>query len=133
MKKNLKGHHRNPFCESVIENDFESFYDLLLSGIDVDIVDNNGLTALYYAAQWGRLEMARCLIERGANIEHVDDFGNTPLMRACLTFNRNGVDMIALLISAGANIDAQNYSGNSPRSLSKIMTGFPDINSFLKK
>ena len=130
MRKSKKEILLFPLSEAVINNDLVSFNNLITEGVEIDGLDYNGLTALYYAAQYGRLEMARVLIEKGANIEHQDEYGNTPLMRACLNLNRNGVDMISLLISSGANVDAQNKSGNSPRRLSKIMMGFPEIDAF---
>ena len=54
---------------------------------------------LTLAACGGHLELATLLIERGANIEEVNDEGYTPLMEAA----REGhEDMVALLLSQGS-------------------------------
>ena len=53
---------------------------------------------LTLAACGGHIELASLLIERGANIEEVNDEGYTPLMEAA----REGhEDMVALLLSQG--------------------------------
>ena len=52
----------------------------------------------------GHVELAMLLLERGANIEEVNDEGYTPLMEA----SREGhEEMVALLLSQGADINAQ--------------------------
>ena len=58
---------------------------------------------LTLAACGGHVDLAMLLIERGANIEEVNDEGYTPLMEAA----REGhEEMVALLLSQGQ------YSGN---------------------
>ncbi len=53
---------------------------------------------LTLAACGGHTELAKLLIDRGANIEEVNDEGYTPLMEAA----REGhEDMVALLLSCG--------------------------------
>lgn len=127
MKKQLLV---NPLCEAVVNNDIDSFNALLASGVDVNGIDDNRLTALFYAADYGRIQMAEILLKKGANIECRDSFGNTPLMRACLNFLRYGVAMIHLLISYGADINAMNNYGVSPKGLSKTIMDFPEIEAF---
>ncbi|MBR6416060.1 MAG: ankyrin repeat domain-containing protein [Bacteroidales bacterium] len=122
MKKNIK---LNPLCEAVTRNDMESFDTLLESGVDLEDTDYNNFTALMYAAYRGRLEMAKKLLERGANIECRDSFGNTPLSRAIML--KDGTEMIKLLLSYGADVNAENNYGVSPKSLANTIAGFPKI------
>ena len=56
---------------------------------------------LTLAACGGHVELANLLIERGANIEEVNDEGYTPLMEAA----REGhEEMVALLLSHGKRL-----------------------------
>jgi hypothetical protein len=57
-------------------------------------------SALSIACRDGRLEMVKCLLSAGADIEKADNKGQTPLICAAIT----GKDeVIQLLLSAGAN------------------------------
>ena len=120
----------NPLCEAVIHNDIKSLKELIESGLDIDGTDYNHLTALSYAAQRGRIEMAKFLLEKGANIEFRDPYGNTPLLNACSRFKEYGDEMIHLLISYGADVNAENDYGACPKSFSKMAVGFPEIEAF---
>ena len=74
--------------------------------LDVGRADVDGLsgilrTALHGAAYYGRLEAAALLIKRGAKVNPVNGYGETPLDRAHQAI-RNSAEMIALLKSKGA-------------------------------
>ena len=119
-----------PLCEAVIHNDMKAFNTLIDSGVDIDGVDYNHITALVYAAERGKVEMARVLLEKGADIEFRDPYGNTPLLCACSRFKEFGDEMIHLLISYGADVNAENNYGASPKKFSKMAVGFPEIEAF---
>ena len=130
-KRNIR--EQNPLCLAVVHNDMESFNQLISEGADIDGLDYYGVTPLYYAADWGRVEMARVLIEHGANLEARDEYGNTPLMRACTRLHEYGAEMIALLISAGADLDATNNYGHNPRECPHYVLDFPDFETIMKE
>lgn len=57
---------------------------------------------MHYAAQGNLTDIAKLLIENGADLEVKDNYGNTPLSRA--TFSSRGYgDLIKLLLSYGAD------------------------------
>jgi uncharacterized protein len=72
--------------------------------------DEDGRTALIksIAHGTGHIGVMEMLLERGANINAVDDAGMTPLMFAAL---HNKPDCLALLISKGADADVKDYRG----------------------
>jgi ankyrin repeat protein len=80
-------------------------------------------TALLYATRAGHLEVARLLIERGANLELADGNGVTPLLSAVLNASvfrvtRSGssehLHVASLLLDAGANVNAMDWYGETP-------------------
>lgn len=80
----------------------------LNEGANVNQKDENGQTALHYAAQRGYTEVARTLIERGAWVNPKDKEGRTPLIVAS---EIGYTPMIDLLIAKGANIHSQDKDG----------------------
>jgi uncharacterized protein len=69
------------------------------------------LSPLLYAARDGRLEIARMLLDAGADIEYVDGNGITPLLSA---ITNNHPDVARLLIDRGANVKATDWYGRTP-------------------
>ena len=70
------------------------------------------------------------LLERGANIEEVNDEGYTPLMEAA----REGhEEMVALLLSQGADINAQTEETQETALTLACCGGFLDVADFLIK
>lgn len=77
----------------------------------VNAKTNDGKTALHYAAQSGNIEIAKVLIDNDADVNAVDNNGNTPLNAACHTGpwkSLPAVKVIHLLLSRGAKIDLHN-------------------------
>ena len=84
----------------------------LLVNANVNHSDEQGNTALHYAAGKGREAMARLLLLHGANKEAKDSEGNTPLHKA-VYFGYD--DRVArLLLDHGADVDATNAVGRTP-------------------
>jgi ankyrin repeat protein len=80
-------------------------------------------TPLTYATREGHLDVARLLLERGANIELADGNGVTPLINAIVNasiirVNRTGTSdhlkIARLLLDAGANVNAADWYGETP-------------------
>ena len=64
------------------EGDVAELHALLTCGAEIDCADEEGLTALHLAAEFGRHEAVQLLVELGADLEACDDTGQTPLVRA---------------------------------------------------
>ncbi len=70
--------------------------------------DSSGSEVLFWAAGNGRTDICQLLIEKGADVNLVNGYGNTPLINAA----RYGhIDICQLLIDNGADINVQNHEG----------------------
>ncbi len=72
-------------------------------------------TALHEAVQARNAEMASFLLSRGADIDALDERGNTPLFYAVeARSGTSGLELVKLLLDAGAKPDARGSSGATP-------------------
>eukprot|EP00349_Pseudokeronopsis_sp_Brazil_P004761 CAMPEP_0202970320 /NCGR_PEP_ID=MMETSP1396-20130829/16282_1 /ASSEMBLY_ACC=CAM_ASM_000872 /TAXON_ID= /ORGANISM="Pseudokeronopsis sp., Strain Brazil" /LENGTH=253 /DNA_ID=CAMNT_0049698735 /DNA_START=59 /DNA_END=820 /DNA_ORIENTATION=- len=87
---------------------------LLENGAAVDSLSAaNQNTALNYAASCALVgsEMINILVEYGADPNHANAYGNTPLHESCLLGN---LEVTRALIGHGASVRAQNHHGSTP-------------------
>ncbi len=73
-----------------------------------------GQTALAFAAYQGFPEIAKLLLDRGADPDVRDDDGRTPLMQAA---SNGHAEVAELLLDRRARIDAQNGEGATALAL----------------
>lgn len=88
-----------PLIEATLAGDLEAVKSLLASGTDPNLVYNTN-TALTYAARDGFTEIARVLIDSGADVNWIDGEGVTPLILAAF---KNHVDLAQLLLKHEAD------------------------------
>jgi ankyrin repeat protein len=77
----------------------------------VRAVDRFGCTALHIAADAGCVEMAKELLEAGADVQVRDTWEETPLHFAA---RKGSFEMCELLLAKGAELDATNFDGVTP-------------------
>ncbi|KAI0798254.1 hypothetical protein C8Q75DRAFT_708684 [Abortiporus biennis] len=87
---------------------------LLERGAPPDVEDIVGYTALHHATMNhnARLDLARLLLEKGANVNHRNRYGEIPIM-SC--FQTNQVGSVELLMEFGADLDIADADGIVPR------------------
>ncbi len=83
---------------------------------------------LHLAAEAGRLDIARWLIARGADIESKNTYGQTPFM--AVARNTGDVEMGRLLVQHGANINAGDTNAYLPLNWSAFFN-YKDFIEFL--
>ncbi len=93
---------------------------LIEAGEDPALVDRSGWTPLHFAAASGRAKNVRLLLAAGAPVDATDEHGNTPLVRAVFAYESDD-EVIRLLREAGADPTLQNYHGQSPVGLARLI------------
>ncbi|KAL8847275.1 MAG: hypothetical protein Q9221_007674 [Calogaya cf. arnoldii] len=81
---------------------------LLEVGVDIELMNREGATALGMASSNSCIENIRLLLEKGSNLEARDEFGSTPLLVAA---EKGRLDAVHVLLDAGADINATTYDG----------------------
>lgn len=91
---------------------------LLDLGANVDQTDGSGITALGRAVLGNQADLAELLIARGADVNHVDKLGMTPLLYAAsIDFGDSAI--IDLLRKSGARMDARTKDGQTALDLAR--------------
>lgn len=90
--------------------------DLIVLGTNVEWQDEDGWTPLHRAAQFGRVEIARMLIDAGAYVDVQDKIGWTPLHWAA---GRGDIEIAKVLLDAGARKDIRDEDGKFPYDLAR--------------
>ncbi len=80
---------------------------LIKMGVNVNVRDEHGSTALIEASLRGYIDIVKLLIKAGADVNLGGDDGGTALMYA------NNIDIFKYLIVAGADINEADGSGNT--------------------
>lgn len=102
----------------------------LLSNENVNSKDERGLTPLWIAAAYGKLDVAELLISKGANVNaKAESTGLTPLHIAALNGQNN---VVKLLLAKGAEVNALTTASETPLQLA-IRRGHGDIGEYLRQ
>ncbi len=101
----------------------------LMQGADSDDVDKSGWCALHFAAQNCSKTAVGKLLKAGAKLEQRDQYGNTPLWCATMSYYGHE-EVISTLLAAGADPDAENKGGISPRSLANTIANHDTVKFF---
>jgi uncharacterized protein len=97
--------------DSARQRDMAAVRTLVAQGVDVNIADGDGSTALHWAASHGDADMTALLLKAGASVKAATRIGAmTPLVMAA----RNGNDaVVRALLEAGASARDANTNGTT--------------------
>lgn len=96
---------------ATMSGDVESVKFFSKAGVDVVNQKNvGGATALHIASRTGNVEIAKILIDSGANINAADNEGWTPLMRAAMA---KSPELVKFLLNSGADASKANSFGET--------------------
>jgi len=95
---------------------------LISMDINVNLRNNTGRNALWYAADFANIKLIKLLLNAKSDIDQPDHSGFTPLMRAVI---KNCQACVTLLLNAGAN--AQKLTANANSALLFAAQGKPII------
>lgn len=100
------------FFGAICKNDIELVRSLIKEGIDINLKNEHGDTALHYASFFNCKDIIIELIKAGADINTENNVGNTPLDVA-----RNQEYKEAELILSGVKIDDKQTFGISIKTI----------------
>ena len=102
------------------------------NGVDVNLCNKQGKTALHYAAESNLLEIARYIIAHNGKVDISDQWNNEPLWTA--TFNYKGfkdrLEIVELFLKNGGHKEHKNNAGRSPVDFAN-QVGFPELTELL--
>ena len=84
---------------------------LVDAGVDVNVRQPDGATALHWAVHWNDLQTARLLIDAGAGLDTANAHGVTALSLAAVNASAG---MVTLLLDAGSDPNVARATGETP-------------------
>ena len=100
-----------PLLETARHQNAEAVELLLASGADPDTRQNDGATALHWAAYQEDADMLAALVQAGANVNITNRLGASPLYLAAKNGN---AELIEKLLNAGADPNLALKNGETP-------------------
>jgi ankyrin repeat protein len=98
---------RHPFIQAAVSGNNNKVKEFIKSGIDINMKDKDGRTALMNAVMNNFLMVVITLIDAGANPNLQDKDGRTALMMASTN------KIMDKLFEAGADVNIKNLDGNN--------------------
>jgi ankyrin repeat protein len=114
---------RSELHYAALRNDALAAETRLAAGDDPNASDHEGLRPLHFAAQERALEVARLLLDHGAEVDPQNVHGNTPLFTAVFNSRGDG-SVIELLRERGADPQRENLSGQTPVGIARLIRNY---------
>ncbi len=95
---------------AIIEKNYQNFKLLFNDEVSINKVYSDQ-ALIHYAVEYNSFDILKFLKQKGANINLIDVYGETPLHK-CTWYNRPA--MAKYLIKTGCNINIKDSKGKSP-------------------
>ena len=93
--------------DAINENTFEEVVKLITAGANVNAADESGYTALMYAAEFKEKEIAKLLVEQGADVNAVNKQGTSVYEIFIHLYGKNS-EIVEFLVQHGAKTNVHN-------------------------
>lgn len=117
------------FFNAIAEGDLACIKILLTTGININLINEDGATFLHVAASRGDEEVVKLLLDNGADCTIIDKLGEVPLHAAC----RGGrAGNVALLLQKSPDLlNVKEKRGNTPLHLAAMNKNEKVVNLLL--
>lgn len=111
--KENKGSNSLPSSKEMLENNLKNILAAIENGADVNQPIENTGTPLHWTT-WqhnsipGTLEIIQKLIQYGANVNALNNWGQTPLNGICDNYKNSDVNVAKILVEAGCDVNIGN-------------------------
>ncbi|CAN2103767.1 ankyrin repeat domain-containing protein [Wolbachia pipientis] len=120
----------NELSNAVVENNIDKVKESIRRGADVNTKVKNGRTPLHYAAQEGKLDVVKYLVEeKHADVNANDNDGFIPLHYAAAHGN---LRLVKYMVEKGADFNAKCNRLRTPLHLA-AMYGYIEVVKYLKE
>ncbi len=124
------GAERATLADAAEQHDKARVRALLGTGVDVNLAQVDGTTALHWAAYHDDGETAALLVRAGANVNAVNRYGVPPLSLACST---GSAAIVKLLLDGGADANATMKSGETVLMMAARSGNLEAVNALLAR
>lgn len=104
----------SPLSTATMTRNYSAIKLLLERGAKADQKDMYKRTALYWALNFGNLDIIELFVDFGADLNTVDDRGDTPLLISLE--GRRDPEVVQLLLDRGVDVRIQNIRGSTALS-----------------
>ena len=108
----------------------EKVQEFVENGMNIDIQNDHGYTAIMFAVWHGHKKIVEYLHKAGADLNIQNNFGYTAIMYA--VWWRGYKEIVEYLHKAGAELNIQNNDGNTAIMLA-VWCGYKEIVEYLRK
>ncbi|GFZ34457.1 hypothetical protein CSC2_49830 [Clostridium zeae] len=129
---NIKNEYKQSLLQEAIAfKKSDIAFDLLNRGINVDSQDYRGQTALHFICFHPNILLAKEILEKGADINIRDIYGNNALWSAVFNCKGRYYELVELFMKYNPDINTKNNAGRSPLDFA-IQTGFNKLIDLLR-